>query len=112
MLTCTSHGGGTFTTSFLPKGGQIKPHTDGTLYDPVTATPTTHSVIIYINSNESNGGATEFSSQPSPEWRHAFEKLDEVKPEAGKALIFQHQLPHQGAVVEDGTKIILRMDMY
>ena len=44
--------------------------------------------------------------------RHEFVKVDDVIPEAGKALVFQHQLPHQGAVVMDGTKIILRMDMY
>ena len=56
------------------QGGQIKPHTDGVLYDPGNAAPTTHSVIIYINRSDS--GATEFSSQPAPTWR-------QVKPLLG-----------------------------
>lgn len=35
----------------------------------------------------------------------------EVTPQAGAALLFQHQLLHEGSVVETGVKYVLRSDV-
>ena len=55
------------------------------------------SFIIYLN-DEYNGGETEFQSSV-------------YKPVTGSALVFPHKLLHQGAVVVDGTKYVLRTDV-
>ena len=34
-----------------------------------------------------------------------------VRPEAGKALVFEHTILHEGVAAEDGTKYVLRTDV-
>lgn len=57
-----------------------------------------HSVLLYLNGGFV-GGATEFSPG-SP-----------VIPAAGRALLFDHRLMHQGAPVREGRKYVLRTDL-
>jgi len=41
-----------------------------------------------------------------------FHDFDEaVVPRAGMALLFQHQLLHEGCVMESGVKYVLRSDV-
>ena len=47
---------------------------------------------------EMKGGATKFI-------------YHEVQPETGMALVFPHHLVHEGAVVEEGIKYVLRSDV-
>ncbi|WP_255990817.1 2OG-Fe(II) oxygenase [Chitinolyticbacter albus] len=54
-------------------------------------------LLIYLNANYT-GGATEFG------W-------DAVQPATGMALVFPHQLRHQGATIIEGTKYVLRTDV-
>lgn len=59
------------------------------------------------NSPESNliGGSTAFLS------RDGERRLD-INPKAGTVLVFQHKrLYHEGAVVEQGQKFTVRMDI-
>jgi prolyl 4-hydroxylase len=55
--------------------------------------------MVYLNDGFV-GGATTF---------HDFDEA--VVPRAGMALLFQHQLLHEGCVVESGVKYVLRSDV-
>jgi prolyl 4-hydroxylase len=60
-------------------------------------------LMVYLN-GDLLGGETEFDTG-----------LDEdplrVRPETGKALLFEHHVRHQGAPVLDGVKYVLRTDV-
>lgn len=58
------------------------------------------SFLIYLN-DEFEGGNTVFF-QP--------ERI-EVRPHRGSVLVFQHHQSHEGAVLERGTKYVLRTDV-
>ena len=55
-------------------------------------------LIIYLN-DDFEGGETGFMRE------------FEVKPKAGRALIFDHQIRHEGKALETGTKYVLRTDI-
>jgi len=55
------------------------------------------SVLIYLNDNFT-GGATRFEE-------------DDVQPSVGKAVIFPHELVHEGCPVTAGVKYALRSDV-
>ena len=59
-----------------PPCGQIKAHTDGVLADRETGQLTTHSIIVYLNDNDS--GSTEFLTSTGPDQ----ELVAAVPPEA------------------------------
>lgn len=59
-----------------------------------------YTVMVYLNDGF-EGGATEFDLPGG---------ILRVVPRAGMALVFEHQLRHQGAPVESGTKYVLRTD--
>ncbi len=53
--------------------------------------------MIYLN-EDMKGGETKFIEC-------------DIKPETGKALIFIHELLHEGAPVLEGVKYVLRTDV-
>lgn len=57
--------------------------------------------MVYLNDGF-GGGATAF---------HSFTKDVEVTPKAGRALLFQHFLLHEGCFVTSGVKYVLRSDV-
>jgi predicted 2-oxoglutarate/Fe(II)-dependent dioxygenase YbiX len=57
-------------------------------------------LLIYLNDGF-GGGQTEF-----PDQRHI------VAPRVGRAVLFPHQAAHRGATVTDGTKYVLRTEIY
>ncbi len=65
--------------------------------------------MVYLN-DDVEGGATEFNPR-----RQGMVRLDDelvtVVPEAGKALLFRHDILHQGATVTRGRKYVLRSDV-
>lgn len=67
--------------------------------DAAFSTPTHRSlltVLIYLN-DSFEGGATRFP-----------ELNVEIKPAEGRALVFQHSVPHEGAEVLSGVKFAVR----
>jgi predicted 2-oxoglutarate/Fe(II)-dependent dioxygenase YbiX len=56
-------------------------------------------LILYLN-DEYSGGETFFADSESL-----------IAPRAGKAILFPHQLWHEGRTVKDGHKYILRTDV-
>lgn len=59
-----------------------------------------YAIMVYLNDGF-EGGATEFDLPDG---------ILRVVPRAGMALVSEHQLRHQGAPVESGTKYVLRTD--
>ena len=59
-----------------------------------------YSILVYFNGNF-KGGETRF-----------MEQMDSIiKPEAGKVIIFQHKIRHEGCEVLSGTKYAARTDI-
>ncbi len=56
-----------------------------------------YTFMIYLN-DDFEGGSTTFQRQI-------------IRPEKGKALVFAHQLEHEGAEVTKGVKYVLRTDI-
>lgn len=61
-------------------------------------------LMVYLN-EDLLGGETEFAACTG-----SGEDL-RVRPETGKALLFEHHVRHQGAPVLDGVKYVLRTDV-
>jgi len=76
-------------------GQRFKMHKDGPWHElGLTSKPT---FLVYLNDNFA-GGATDFRDF-------------QVEPVTGSALMFIHDTWHEGAVVTEGTKYVLRSDV-
>lgn len=64
-------------------------------------------VLFYLN-GDFEGGETRFllvdGGESSP-------RVEEVEPRAGRVLVFQHRVRHQGAPVTAGVKYVMRTDV-
>lgn len=76
-------------------GQRFKMHKDGPWHEDGLTSQLT--LLVYLN-HGFTGGDTDFR-----EFR--------VKPEVGAALLFIHDTWHEGAVIESGTKYVLRSDV-
>lgn len=63
--------------------------------------------LIYLNANF-RGGETSFEDCYSEESFEAFS----VAPSPGMALLFEHEIHHKGEPVLEGTKYVLRSDIF
>ena len=77
-------------------GQQFKAHQDGSYIKDAT-TWSEFTFMVYLN-DDYNGGQTKFLKTT-------------VEPEAGLALVFKHQLVHEGCPVTSGVKYVLRSDV-
>ena len=78
-------------------------HFDG----PFTRSPTEKSIftlMVYLN-EDFTGGQTNFYRSSS------YEPSFQVQPKTGTAVLFDHRFVHEGSVVTQGTKLILRTDV-
>lgn len=79
-------------------GQRFAPHHDGAFRRSGTERSEL-TFMVYLN-DDFTGGQT------------AFHDLDvTVRPKTGMALVFQHQLLHEGCVVTSGAKYVLRSDV-
>jgi hypothetical protein len=78
-------------------GQKFNMHKDGR--QTVAGKTTYYTFLVYLN-EACKGGDTKF-------------RVDNlsIAPKTGKALLFQHDLWHQGVEVEDGVKYVLRTDV-
>jgi len=79
-------------------GQRFAPHYDGA-YRRSATERSELTLMVYLNGGF-GGGTTAF---------HDFDV--EVTPRAGAALLFQHQMLHEGCRVESGIKYVLRSDV-
>jgi hypothetical protein len=77
-------------------GQRFAPHTDGCHRRP-NGDESLLTLMIYLN-GDARGGETRFENVT-------------ITPEAGLALIFDHYLLHEGAMVVEGQKYVLRSDV-
>ncbi len=73
-------------------------HTDGS-YARTLAERSLLTLMVYLNDEELEGGATEFT------------RCAAVRPKTGRALVFAHGHRHQGAPVLRGRKYVMRTDV-
>lgn len=78
---------------------KFSPHTDGA-YERSSTERSFYSFLIYLNEVEA-GGQTNFLVEPELS----------IEPKAGLGVIFQHPIPHEGAIVTNGVKYVLRTDV-
>lgn len=76
-------------------GQRFKMHKDGPWHEEGLTSRLT--MLVYLN-GQFTGGDTDFR-----DFR--------VHPETGAALLFVHDMWHEGAAVEEGTKYVLRSDV-
>jgi len=73
-------------------------------------------VILYLNDGEEACSAAEFFGGRTTFWGHAegdpaTDSMLNVEPRAGRALVFEHQLIHEGEEIRRGVKYALRTDV-
>lgn len=77
-------------------GQEFKPHQDGSFIRSFYEW-SSYTFMVYLN-EDMEGGETKFTQQS-------------IQPQTGKALIFKHELLHQGCPILSGLKYVLRTDI-
>ena len=92
-------------------GNYFKPHTDGQFVRNDDER-SIYTLIIYLNDGFV-GGETKFMRRVDPlaENEMKFKNLCEISPKMGSASVFNHDLYHQGCLVTEGVKYILRTEI-
>jgi len=85
-------------------GQKFVAHYDGSFCRPETANKTCLTVQFYLSQGALVGGSTRFMGA------HAKPALS-CTPDAGRALIFQHNILHDGEEVKEGVKYTIRTDV-
>ncbi|KAI1300388.1 hypothetical protein EDD11_006212 [Mortierella claussenii] len=95
-------------------GDKFQPHMDGEYRRTDGSGHVTKLTVQFYLNQECEGGATSFLDEKSM-WKVQDEGQEETKvavsPQVGQALIFQHDLVHEGSVVTSGVKYVIRSDI-
>jgi predicted 2-oxoglutarate/Fe(II)-dependent dioxygenase YbiX len=89
-------------------GQRFKRHQDGTVQTD-RGEESRFTVLVYLN-DDCDGGETIFSDVDRSGSQIKFLETP-VKPRPGMALVFKHELWHEGAPVTRGRKYVLRTDV-
>jgi 2-oxoglutarate-Fe(II)-dependent oxygenase superfamily protein len=84
------------------EGQFFKGHYDGSYTRPDGSEQSFVTVQIYLN-DVPEGGHTRFLNR--------VRALDSVAPKAGRVLIFEHEILHEGSKVMEGLKYVIRTDV-
>lgn len=84
------------------QGQMFKPHFDGIMVDPASATESRWTLLMQLN-EEYQGGHTIFHISGKDQVS--------VQPRTGQAVCFFHRTKHEGAEVISGAKYVLRADI-
>lgn len=87
-------------------GDQFQPHCDASYGRPDGSARTLITLQIYLNDGF-KGGATTFL----PRGRGRATKCVPVVPKTGMILVFEHNIMHEGSVVQRGRKYTIRTDV-
>lgn len=85
-------------------GQKFAPHYDGSFVRPGTSNRTCLTVQLYLSMDHVEGGATIFCGAGEGEGKRC-------EPHAGRALVFQHNILHEGEEVMSGVKYAIRTDV-
>jgi len=86
-------------------GQKFAAHYDGAFVRPGTQNRTCLTLQLYLSTEHVEGGATIFCGYEGAE------KGARCEPRAGRVLIFQHNLLHEGEQVRSGVKYTIRTDV-
>ncbi|WP_372367189.1 2OG-Fe(II) oxygenase [Candidatus Uabimicrobium sp. HlEnr_7] len=86
-------------------GQRFAPHSDD-IYTRENGEHSLFTFIIYLN-EDCEGGETKFFFMPLLDQK---EELI-IKPQTGMALLFKHEIIHEGATIVSGRKYVLRSDV-
>ena len=89
-------------------GQTFKPHRDGSYFRVKTLEESQLTFMIYLN-DAMMGGETRFFADMGQAFRQ--QPYLSVQPKGGMALVFVHEIWHEGAVVHSGRKYVLRTDV-
>jgi 2OG-Fe(II) oxygenase superfamily/Ankyrin repeats (many copies) len=95
--------------SYSESGATLAPHIDLSRTDPRTEARSTHSFLLYLTSC-AQGGETSLIGDVTGEGRNVV--LARVAPKRGRLLIFPHRCPHEGLVVVDTPKVLVRGELW
>jgi prolyl 4-hydroxylase len=90
-------------------GQRFKRHQDGTITTDDGLETSRQTVLVYLN-DDCEGGETVFSDLDRSGSRIKFLETP-VTPRTGMALIFEHEMWHEGKPVTAGRKYVLRTDI-
>jgi len=90
---------------YKESGSSLPPHVDLNRLDRRYNKRSTHTFLLYLTECE-KGGETILLEDVAGEGRDI--TLAKIKPVSGRLLLFPHSCPHEGAVVEDVPKLLLR----
>lgn len=102
---------------YLP-GGHFAPHYDGNFVKN-SQVRSMKTFMLYLN-DKFEGGTTNFVDEKQELWKDEktgiFRAKDEnillkIKPEPGMAIVFNHELLHEGGQIHSGLKYIMRTDL-
>ena len=92
---------------YLP-GEYFKPHEDGYYVRPDNSEMSYITVQIYLNDlDEEDGGETTFIEDVY----NGIYKNYSVIPKAGRVLLFEHDIEHEGSILKNGLKYCIRTDV-
>lgn len=87
-------------------GAKLEPHIDLSKYDPITRISSTHTLILYLTTCAEGGETILMDHVTNPTIRIP------VTPKRGRMLIFPHHCPHEGGIIRQIPKILLRCEAY
>ena len=95
--------------NYSTSGAVLAPHIDLSRTDPTTTQRSTHSFLLYLSTCRL-GGETALLGAVTGDGRN--QHLATVTPKRGRILIFPHRCPHEGLVVVDTPKMLIRGELW
>jgi hypothetical protein len=89
-------------------GERFKPHRDGSYFRVRSFEESQLTFMIYLNDGVTGGETRFFADMEQAIQRRPYLS---VQPKAGMAIVFVHQIWHEGAVLHSGRKYVLRTDV-
>jgi hypothetical protein len=89
-----------FRVSKYMPGNSFRRHTD-TAYAESDQYVGMHTLLLYLNNDMTGGETAVFTDK----------QAYKVVPKVGRALVFYHYTPHEGAVVKSGVKYVVRTEV-
>ncbi|NES81076.1 MAG: hypothetical protein F6K10_06540 [Moorea sp. SIO2B7] len=86
----------------------FKPHRDGAYYRFKTREQSYLTFMVYLNDQVISGETRFFVNLQQAFWENPYLS---VQPKEGMALVFIHNIWHEGAVLESGQKYLIRTDV-
>jgi hypothetical protein len=95
--------------NYSTSGAVLAPHIDLSRTDPTSTQRSTHSFLLYLSTCR-HGGETALLGAVTGDGRN--QRLAAVTPKRGRILVFPHRCPHEGLVVVDTPKMLIRGELW